>query len=388
MADIKNIVAIVSSSAETRELLKTQLAEVKFPCLTVEVDQYCSDPEDYTARQLVELGPKIIIVDMQVRETALSTLRTLHDLLPDSWLFITATGNDPQLVIETMHSGAREFLSKPSTSEGLAQALERYSAEQRKTSTTIKGKTYCITSAKGGAGTTSVAINLAVATGNAAAANVALVDLGSPVGDVAEYINIRSKYTIADILDSTSRMDNVLLESFLTRKHSIAVLPGNKEFHSGLFQQNSMSTMFEVLSETFTHTFVDMACAHEQEQLQIATKFCSVIILILTPELPALWRTERLIRLFERTGNAKKLRLIVNRASKKREISVGEIEKALGHSIFYSLPNDYPAAIDAVNSGKPLVSYSNSKLSASYMELGQTLTGLSLIRKKRGFLGI
>ncbi len=104
--------------------------------------------------------------------------------------------------------------------------------------------------------------------------------------------------------------------------------------------------------------------------------------------MPALWRTDRLISLFDKTGSSSKIRLVVNRASKKREISVNEIEKALGHSIFYSLPNNYPAAIESVNSGKPLLASNNSKLAVSYLELGQTLTNLKLIRKKRGFLGI
>ncbi len=390
MADSKTVIAIVSPSAEIRELFQSQLKETGFPCFTVDVDQYCAEADDYTVRQLVEVHPRIVIVDMQTRETALSTLRILHDALPEAWLFISATGDDPQLIIDIMHAGAREFLPKPSTSARLSQALARYSAEQRKAAAAgkAKGKIYGITSAKGGAGTTSVAINLAIASANAPEAKVALVDLGSPLGDVAEYMNLKSKYTVADAMASTSRLDSVLLESFMSFRHKVAVLPGNREFHSGLFQQDALTKLFEVLSETFTHTFVDMACAHDQEQLQAATRFCSAVLIVLTPELPALWRTDRLIRLFDRTGSIKKLRLVVNRSSKKREISVGEIEKALGHSIYFNIPNNYPAAIEAVNSGKPLVSSNNSKLAASYFELGQTLTGLSLVRKKRGFLGI
>jgi len=390
MANSKTTIAIISSFADTRDLFQSQIKETGFDCFTMVVDQYCTETDEYTTRQLIEIQPQIIIVDMQSKDTALATLNVLHDVLPETWLFISATSKNPQLIIDAMHAGAREFLPKPSTLDRLSKALERYTAEQKKAATTgkTKGKIYGITSAKGGAGTTSVAINLAIATANDPKAKVALVDLGSPVGDIAEYMNLRSKYTVADVINSSDRLDSVLLESFLSFKHKIAVLPGNKEFYSGLFQQDALAVIFNVLSESYTHIFVDMACTHDQDQLQVATNLCTAILIILTPELPALWRTDRLIRIFDKAGNIKKLRLIVNRASKKREISVGEIEKALGHSIFFNLPNNYQTAIEAVNSGKPLASSNNSKLASSYLELGQNLTGLSLMRKKRGILGI
>jgi len=388
MVDSKPVVGIISSSSETRGSFLAQLQEAKFECFTVEVDHYLEARDDYNTAQLIKMHPHIIIIDMQTRKTALTTLQIIHEVLPETWLFISAAENDPQLIIETMHAGAREFLPKPSSLDRLSQALGRFSAVEQKTTDHLKGKIFGITSAKGGAGTTSVAINLAVATANDPRSKVALVDFGSPVGDVAEYLNLKSKYTVTDAITSETRLDSVLLESYMSSINGISVLPGNKEFHSGLLQQETITKLFQVLSETFTHTFIDMACAHDHEQLQAATKFCNAILIILTPELPALWRTDRLIRLFEKTGGIDKLRLVVNRSSKKREISVREIEKALGHSIFWNLPNNYVEAIEAVNSGKPLVSSNNSKLAKSYIDLGQTLSGLSLKAKKRGFLGI
>ena len=383
----KPVVGIISKSQETREQILAQLQAAKFDCFTVEVDCYLTDIDEYQTRQLIEVRPRIIIVDMETRETALSTLRFLHDALPETWLFVSAVEDDPQLIIETMHAGALEFLPRSSSLERLSQALERYSEKQKKTTTRKKGKVFCVTSAKGGAGTTSVAINLAVATAKNPGNKVALADFSGPVGDVAEYMNLKTKYTIADVLTSATRLDPVLLESYMSSAHGVAVLPGTREFNSGLFQHDNLTKMIQVLSGTFTHTFIDIACSHNQEQLQIVTHLCDTILIILTPELPALWRTSRLIQLFDKNDASarNKLHLVVNRASKNREIGVREIEKTLGHPIFWSLPNNYPQAIEAVNSGKPLVSSGSSRLATSYLELGQILTGMSLVKMKWGF---
>lgn len=388
MSDSKVAVGIVSPSPETREQLRNQLQAAQFACLPVEVDQYCAEPNDYPTRRLVEARPKIIIIDMQIQETALSALRVLHDTLPEAWLFVSSASDDPKLIIETMRAGAREFLPKPVPPSSMAQALARYSAEQQKISRSVlNGKIYCITSAKGGAGTTSVAVNLAVATASARNSKVALIDLGSPVGDIAEYLNLKHKFSVADVITSSTRLDPVLLESYMSNTHGVAVLPGHKEFHPGLQLQDTLARLFQVLAETYTHTFIDMACSQNQEQLKAAAEFSSAILVVLTPELPALWRTERLIRLFEKIGGSDKLCLVINRGSKRREISAKEIEKALGHSLFWSLPNNYPAAIQAVNSGKPLVSINHSGLASSYFELGQALTGLPLTKKRHGLFG-
>jgi pilus assembly protein CpaE len=382
------IIGIISPSAAARENIRNQLKATGSRCSLLEIEEYCIDPQDRPTSRLTEVDAQIVIVDMQMQEAGFSTLRLLHDVLPEAWLFVTASANDPQLIIKTMQAGAREFFPMPVTVEALTQALARFSNEQSRSGRRKEsGKIYCITSAKGGAGTTSVAINLAVATASAPSAKTALLDLGTPVGDVAEYLNLKSKFSIADALGSSSRLDPVLLESYMSHSNGISVLPGYREFHPGLLVSDALARIFRVFSETYTHTFVDMACSQDNGQLQVAAEFSTAVLVVLTPELPALWRTDRLIRLFERTGGSDKLLLIVNRGSKNRDIAEKEIEKTLGRTIYWNLPNNYPAAIQAVNSGKPLVSFNHSSLATSFFELGQMLTGISLKAKRRTLFG-
>ncbi len=282
----KPIIAIIASSPETRSSFLNQLQDAKFECFTVEVDRYLQDKDDLQARQLCEVRPQIVVVDVQEHEKGINTLRILHDVLPEAWLFVSAPDNNPELIIETMHAGAREFLPRSASTERLLQALERFSSTQKKSTDQTKGKIFGITSAKGGAGTTSVAINLAVATASDPDTKVSLVDFALPVGDVAEYLNLKSKYTVLDAIHSKTRLDPVLLESYMSSTYGISVLPGNKQFHSDVFQQDTLATLFEILAEAFTHTFIDMACAHDQAQLNAATKYCNAILIILHQNCP------------------------------------------------------------------------------------------------------
>jgi|WetSurMetagenome_2_1015567.scaffolds.fasta_scaffold87859_2 pilus assembly protein CpaE len=381
-------VGILSPSPETREQLRIVLGSTKLRSSVVEVEQYCIGSEDPSFQRIVEANPQVIIIDMHAAEAGLLTLQVLHDALPGTWLFVVSESNDAPLIIKTMQAGAREFLLMPLTAAALTEALARYYGERAKIGRIKEtGKIYCVTSAKGGAGTTSVAVNLAVAIASARGTKSALLDLGTPVGDVAEYLNLKPRFSIADALNSAAHLDPVLLESYISRSSGVSVMPGYREFHPDPFVPETLGRIFRVFNESYTHTFVDLACSQDYGQMQIAAEYSTSILVVLTPELPALWRTDRLIRLFEKTGGIDRLLLIVNRSSKNREISIREIEKTLGRRVFWSLPNNYPAAIHAVNSGKPLVSFNHSSLASSYFELGQALTGVPLKQKRRTLFG-
>jgi len=379
------VVGILSPSNEIRGHLRSQFHAADIANVQVEGEKYIRDKSDQTARSFAETKPHIILVDIEDTTEALKSLRILHDLLPDTWLFVSSPSSDSQLVIETMRAGAREFLPRPVTLESLSQALARYfEAWQKLENGKPQGKVYCITAAKGGTGTTSVAINLATSVAGSNAAKVALIDLSSPMGDTAEYLNLKARFTVSDVVEASTRLDPILLESYMTRSHQIAVLPGIREFPPHRLHTDEICRILQVASEIYTHTFVDIICPHNEEQLDSIADFSTAVIVVLTPELPALWRTDRLIRLFEKHDKREKLKLVINRGSNRGEISIKEIEKALGHSIFWSLPNNYPAAIRAVNSGRPLVSMNHSQLATSYVELAEKLAGVALRRKKRG----
>jgi pilus assembly protein CpaE len=380
----QTIVGILSPSSEMRELLRSQFYAANIPNVDVEGEKYIRDKSDQTAHKFSEAQPQIILVDIQDPDEALQSLRILHDLLPETWLFVSSSSNDSQLVIDTMRAGAREFLAHPVTLQSLSKALARYFEERQKSEKNkAQGKVYCVTAAKGGTGTTSVAINLATSVATSDAAKVALIDLSSPMGDTAEYLNLKAKFTVSDAIAASTRLDPVLLESYMTHSHKVAVLPGIREFPPRHLHTDEIARILQVASETYTHTFVDVVCPHDQDQLESISESSTAVIIVLTPELPALWRTDRLIQLFQKYNKHEKLRLVINRDSKRSEISIKEMEKSLGHSIYWSLPNNYPAAIGAVNSGKPLVSVNHSSLASSYIGLAEMLTSVPLRRKKR-----
>ncbi len=391
MISAKIKVGIVAPSDRTRAQLRkvanaTELAEV-----SLEVGQYCLANGKGSTRRVLEVQPDIILVDLEDSEAAIQTLHTLHSALPESWLVVTSEREKSELIIQAMQAGAREFLVQPIAAEELSLALERYIAEKRRNQEPKKaGRIYCVTAAKGGTGATSVAINLASAVAKGPKNKVALIDLDSPIGDAAAYLDVKPKFTVVDTLAASSRLDAVLLQTYAKGCHGFAVLPGPKEFRPGQMPDvEALSVMLEVARQAYSHTFVDLPASLNEEHLRVAIELSQAIVVVLTPELPAIWRTDRLLRFLAGSVGSEKVHLVLNRsANGSDEIANGEIEKAVNQPIFWSLPNDDRAAREAIKLGKPLVSMNNSQLAHSYQELAYRLTGTARAKKRRRFLSI
>jgi pilus assembly protein CpaE len=383
-------VGIIAPSAENRELLRIQINATGLASVEMESDQYCAVYGDRIGRKFMEAQPDIVIIDMQDPQAGLLASSILHAALPDAWLFLTSESSDPQLIIESMRAGAREFLPKPIPSRTLSQAISRFLTEkQRHEEARAVGKLFCITSAKGGSGATSLAINLATSLADVPKARVALVDLNSPVGDAVAHLNLKPQYTVSDALESAARLDSVLLDSYTIHTHGVAVLPGPKEYRHGHRPNlDALSKMLEVVVRSYSHSFVDIPSSLDREQLQLVSEIAANIVVVSVPEVPALWRTERLIRFLMATGNSEKIRLVINRAVKNDEITDREIERVLKLPVYYKLPNNYKGSIRAINSGTPLVSQNHSELARSYRVLAYDLAGIPLPGKRRGLFGM
>ena len=384
---------VVVPSPQERDLLRGVLRVLGLRRLAAEVEEYCAAPGDRATLQLVEARPEVVIVDMQQPPAAVKALEVVHAALPDAWILALSPVNDPGLIIDAVRAGAREFLVKPVHPEGLSGALGRYLAEKERAQKKDKGgEIYCVTSAKGGSGATSVTLNLATALAELPETRVAVLDLNSPVGDAAAYLNLSPRFTASDALEASSRLDGVLLESYMSHSHGLAILPGPRDFRadlppgveSAVGGTAGIARLLEVVSHAYSHAVIDLPPSLDRDILRVVLELATRVLVVLTPELPALWRTQRLFGFLQNSSGAEKLRLILNRSQRSDDITDGEIEKALRHPVYWQLPNDYRASIGAVNAGRPLVTSNHSDLAGSYKELARQLSGISLPEKRGG----
>lgn len=383
--------AILATSLRSARELQQEIEATLLGNVAVVVTEYCDISSQALVKKLEESSPEVVVVEIDSPKKSIRTVSLLTERIPDAQVFVASEQSGSELILSAMRAGAREFVTKPFSGPNLSQAFQRVLDERRRVRQPARnGQIYCVTSAKGGAGATTVAINLCASIAKLPETRVSLIDLGNPLGDAATYLNLRSEFTVTDALEAGRRLDSVMLESLVAQKNGFAVLPGLKEFQpdwtAGVV--DGLKETLSVARQSFSHILVDLPCSGSRECLQGCAEASDAVLVVLTPELPTLWRTHRLLLFLDQAGLGDKVRLLVNRSHKNDEIGVAEIKKTLKRSVDYQLPNDYRRSIEAINSGRPLVEVNHCALASRYGQVAQSLTGISPKARKKGLFGL
>src|SRR5437867_13131165 len=112
------------------------------------------------------------------------------------------------------------------------------------------------------------------------------------------------------------------------------------------------------------------------------------VLAFVTSDLPSLGGTERVLRYLAGLEGPEKIRLVLNRSKKSDEITESDIAKALNHPVSWKVTNDYHACMEAISSGKALVSTSGKSLARDFREIARQLTGVEPDGKRKGLLNL
>jgi pilus assembly protein CpaE len=346
-------------------------------------------------RQFIDADPEVILVDSRESTAALQIVHAIHAGLPNTHLLVISSITDPELIIELMRAGVREVLASPLTQAALIEAFNRHISQKARAITHTqtrakkKGKIYCITSAKPGSGATTIAINVAGIIAARSSQRTALIDLDRPLGDAAAYLNVKPNFTVSDALSAGQRLDSVLFESYTISSHGFHILAGFREYAADTsFSADKLSQLLDVTQKTFEHAIVDLPANLDEDQVKVITRYSEIIMVVLTPDLPAVWRAERLLKYLTGLQASDKIRIVVNRSTHSDEITDRDIVRLLEAQIYSKLPNEYSACIRAINSGSLLETVNSKHLSRAIAALATEMAGLSEIESRHGLFGL
>ncbi len=325
--------------------------------------------------EIIRLKPSAAIIALGAgSDQAIKFIQRLNSESPSTALISAADNASPDLILQSLRAGAREFLRLPISPEELGTVIDRvnaFSAAQVQPPKK-KGRMIAVFSSKGGCGTSFIATNLAAA----AAARTVLVDLNLQAGDLPLFLGVDPKYSIADMVENRARLDESLIASFVTPYSSkLSLLAAPKQADSA--DEIEPEHVFEVLQrlrESYEYVVIDPQ--HTFDAITLAALDQSdEIVLVLTLDIPAIRSTQRALEIFDRLGYPrKKIRIIVNRWSKQIDLDLRQVEKFLGEPVVGFVPSDYQTAVGSINLGNPLVlSDSSSKIAQEIRRISETI---------------
>ncbi|HWQ84363.1 MAG TPA: response regulator [Anaerolineales bacterium] len=384
-------VLIVDDIAETRENLRKLLQFEK----DVEVIGVARSGRE-AIDQARETKPDVVLMDINMPDmdgiTATELIRRNNTV---TQIVILSVQGDPNYMRRAMLAGARDFLTKPPAIDELTGAIHRAGKmahdERMKVSmrlpsggeagTTLsplasQGKIITVYSPKGGAGVTTLAVNLAMTLRNEDTF-VTIVDGDLQFGDVAVFLNEQSKTSVVDLGARADELDPEFVdEVMITHAASgvkILAAPDRPEEAESI-NGEQFAKVLKYLRQMYAYIVIDTDSALNDITLA-ALDTSDLVILVTTQEIPAI----KNCRLFLDLAIAMKLDrrrilFVMNRFDKRIGITPEKVGESFKTPISAILPFDERVVIPSVNRGVPFMLGDRSKpISKGFLSLAEAI---------------
>ena len=236
-------------------------------------------------------------------------------------------------------------------------------------------QTIVVTGSKGGVGTTTVALNLAVQLAMQTGRRVGLLDLARPFGQISLMLDLEPRFTILEALERIVRLDEALLASMAMRhKTGIEILAGPLHAPMKPEQRQSvtlaaLTKLVEIAAAAFEFTIVDMGVVNAAEWSPVLTH-AGTLLLVAEPSVLALGMVGRHISAAAAVGiDCERIQVVVNRWRQNDDAMLSAFEKQSSRPVLTRLPNDYRQLTEALTLGMPLTGSANNVLLSRYRAL-------------------
>lgn len=313
--------------------------------------------------------PDVVVVDLRAgAAAAMPAIEKLRGRWPHAAIFAIAPTVDAELVIQSMRAGANEFFAWPPPADTFDEALRRSAARRAAAPSSTEATTMVFFGAKGGAGTTTLAVNCAVEIARVKKRPTLIVDLKAGLGEVTLFLGVRSRYTMLDALDNLHRLDQEFMKELVVKhKSGLEILAGSDLFdRPGAQDSATLEEVFRVLGRQYECIIVD-AGAQMNGCVVSSLYSADTIYLVVSPDVPSVRNAQRLLdRIGQLGASGDRVRVLLNRAAEPYPIPPSQIENALGHPIHQIFLSDYKTVSTALNSGVPLTLAGNSELASQF----------------------
>lgn len=311
-----------------------------------------------------------IIVDIRGdASSAMASIERLRAGAAGAGIFAVAEANDPTLILQSMRAGANEFFTWPPEDEAFHGAIRRTAARREAAHGARPAATTLVFfGAKGGAGTTTIAVNCGVELARLSKRATIIVDLKPGLGEVGLFLGIRPRFTVIDAIDNLHRLDREFLkELVVTHKSGLEILAGSDNFdRPGATDGGAIEELFRLLARQYEYILVD--AGSQINSCSVAALYTAdQMFLVANPDVPSVRNAQRLLDRVRQLGACgERVRFLLNRAAEPYPIPPKQIEGAIGHPIHHTFPSDYKTVSTALNSGVPLALAGNSEMASQF----------------------
>ena len=342
---------IICPDVELNERLDTILNDIGIVAVTRMMDHYPNAQE--LLRFLRAHAPQIVFIGAGAMAKATETVREIEKNTPGTQVIAIGRACDPQLLMELMRAGIREYATFPFDQGVLTEALVRVRE-------TLKAKPAFIDStdnvftflpSKAGVGASTIALNVSVALSRQPDADVLLADFDLNSGMMRFMLKLDNAYSVTDAAEHSLHMDEALWPQMVTTIDKLDVLHAGKLNPDFRIEAAQLNHLMEFMRRNYRVLCFDLSGNLEKYSLEIMHE-SKKIFLVCTPEIPSLHLAREKYLYLKQLDLQDRVCVLLNRAQKRPLITPEQIEQLLGVPVTMTFPNDYQGVHRALTFGR------------------------------------
>jgi pilus assembly protein CpaE len=382
-------VLLVDDDEMLRKMMNALLTKQGFDVIPVE-----DGPK--TLEKLKTARPDIILLDVMMPGmdgfTVCREIRSNPATSQVPIIMLTAL-DSVENKVKGFEVGADDYLSKPCD---IAELVARINVLIRRAEANApqisipeikvereSAHTIAVFSLRGGAGVSTIAVNLAAGLSQLWGMQVALVDMVSIAGQSALFLNQSLRNTWADLCKMEIIDEDAVLSALLPHESRVRTLASPRRLEeSELITPEKVSTTIEILRSAFPYVVLDMP--HDlNERSLVALDQSDVILLITQPEIASLRAASMAMEIFDalKYRDQKKIYVILNWTFPRQGLAFKDIERMLKSKIDLILPYAADEFVNALNIGNPpVLSDPESPLGVIFEDVAMAISKESQIK--------
>ena len=289
-------------------------------------------------------SPEYLIIDISKSDLPISDLSKLSEICePGVNVLAIGNRNDVGLYRDLMKLGIQEYLVKPLFADIVSRALKSMlsGGKEEKVSQTKTGKIITVMGARGGDGTSLLAVNLASTLANERTRRIIVVDLDVYFGTTTLYFNLRSNDGLNTALEEPERIDQLFLERLFNPVNDrLFVLSSEVPLTERKdYSIEGLKQLFSYLTKLFHYVIIDIP--HNFDKLSAyALEQSNIRLLITEPSLAGLRDAGRIIGYFGEDQLEHRLILVLNKYIKNLQgtLTPEDFENTLKRPVDHIIP--------------------------------------------------
>lgn len=361
---------LICPDTDLKERFEELLAELGQVNITRVLDRYPNSLE--LLRYLRAHAPQVIFLGTESMSRAVELVQEVEKHTPGVQIVALGRKCDPQVLLDLMRAGIREYASLPFDRHTVREALERIGqlVTDRPPAIQSTDKVFSFLPSKAGVGTSTIALNASLAMAKLPDTHVLLSDFDLNSGMMRFMLKLENAYGLSDAAEHALAMDESLWPQMVSSVEQLDVLHAGRLNPDFRIEPTQVRHMLEFMRRHYQALCFDLSGNLEKYSLEIMHE-SKRIFLVCTPEIPSLHLAREKYLYLQHLDLQDRVCVLLNRWQKRAIITPQQIEELLGAPVRMTFLNDYQGVHRALTLGKGVDA--STELGKQFIELARSM---------------